>query len=345
MLTLFLLTTVSAVTVNINRDSPRTPVNPDAFAVNGAPLSIGIPWTATRFGGNAASAYNYILDSSNSGLDYYFLTVCRDDPSGSCTAPAPNPTTQDSDIASALAAGAKPLVTAPMMEWIAKTRPKSWSYDWTLYPGQSAKDPWSNAGSGQRWLEPQHVLEFMPWLDANRNAAHTPVTEAWVGNWITHLRATHGNGAVKFFSLDNEPHLWDSTHYSVHPTPTTYDELWEKTVRYASVIKQTEPQAMIFGPVTWGWCDLWWSAADNCGQNPTDRAAHGNVPFLEWYVTQLNTYWINNGVKLVDYLDVHYYPAQSLNSDVTQDDARIFQLKNYMILIMFLLVGLPNQSR
>src|SRR6185503_19599851 len=38
------------------------------------------------------------------------------------------------------------------------------------------------------------------------------------------------------------------------------------------------------------------------------RLAHGNVPLVEWYLQQLRTYEQQNGVRLLDYLDLHYYP-------------------------------------
>jgi hypothetical protein len=45
----------------------------------------------------------------------------------------------------------------------------------------------------------------------------------------------------------------------------TFEEAWAKTLQYASAIKQQEPEALVTGPVTWGYCDLFGSAADNFG--------------------------------------------------------------------------------
>jgi Glycoside hydrolase family 44 len=47
-----------------------------------------------------------------------------------------------------------------------------------------------------------------------------------------------------------------------------------------------------------------------CSPGP-DRAAHGNLDFTDWYLKQIADYYVANGVKLLDYLDVHYYPQAS----------------------------------
>ena len=49
--------------------------------------------------------------------------------------------------------------------------------------------------------------------------------------------AARGKRSVQMYILDNEPMLWNSTHRDVHPEPVTYDELLDRTVRYASAIR------------------------------------------------------------------------------------------------------------
>src|SRR5204862_211320 len=40
-----------------------------------------------------------------------------------------------------------------------------------------------------------------------------------------------------------------------------------------------------------------------------DRRAHGNVPLLPWWLFQMRAHERKTGLKLLDMLDVHYYPA------------------------------------
>jgi hypothetical protein len=122
--------------------------------------------------------------------------------------------------------------------------------------------------------------------------------------------ATQGHAGVRFFALDNEPALWNETHHDVFPSPLTYDQYWSRTQQYAAAIKQRDPAALVFGPADWGWCAYFFSPADNCNIG-SDRIAHGNLEFLDWYLKKAKEHYDATGVRLVDYLDVHYYPQSS----------------------------------
>jgi len=124
---------------------------------------------------------------------------------------------------------------------------------------------------------------------------------------LAHLDDIFGKGKVNFFALDNEPGIWHETHRDVHPKPLTYDELWNRTVQYALAIKKYYPNAKIFGPVPWGWCEYMFSSADSCTVGD-DRKAHGDLPLLEWYIQQIGQYRAQTGIQLVDVIDVHIYP-------------------------------------
>jgi hypothetical protein len=45
----------------------------------------------------------------------------------------------------------------------------------------------------------------------------------------------------------------------------------------------------------------WW----DCRQ---DRRSHGDVAFVPWYLQQMLAYQQQHGVRILDYLDLHYYP-------------------------------------
>jgi len=90
--------------------------------------------------------------------------------------------------------------------------------------------------------------------------------------------------------------------------------MWNRTLYTTMAIKKNFPQIKTLGPVVWGWCAYFYSAADGCTCG-NDCKAHGSAPFLEWYLQQIckNT---QNGAPLVDYLDVHFYPqASGINND------------------------------
>jgi hypothetical protein len=95
----------------------------------------------------------------------------------------------------------------------------------------------------------------------------------------------------------------------VHPEPATYDELLERTIAYGSAVRQADPEAVIAGPAEWGWTNYFNSAADVApGGNKKDRKAHGNVPLLPWYLKKLHEYEKQTGTRILDVVDVHFYP-------------------------------------
>jgi hypothetical protein len=114
-------------------------------------------------------------------------------------------------------------------------------------------------------------------------------------NW---LEATQG-GANVLFSLDNEPDLWSATHPEVHPGAVTYAELAQRNTDYAAAIKDTWPSAKVAGPVNYGFYGF------ERLQGAPDAA---NRNFLDYYLDEMRAADAAAGRRLVDYLDLHWYP-------------------------------------
>ena len=174
----------------------------------------------------------------------------------------------------------------------------------------------------------------------------------WAGGWVNSIVAggSYGNGAsgqgVAVWDLDNEPAWWDAVHRDVHPNPSTYDEVTYGGISTALAVKTADPTALVSGPVIDYWWNYFYSKKDieqgwstgPCYQpwsDPTDRAAHGGVPMIEYYLQQFNAYSQQYGIRLLDYVDIHGYfapdyPAGSGNSvafttagDTQEQEARI----------------------
>ncbi|MBN2235853.1 MAG: hypothetical protein JW706_11945, partial [Opitutales bacterium] len=112
-----------------------------------------------------------------------------------------------------------------------------------------------------------------------------------------------------FYSLDNEPGLWSYTHARNHPNPVTYAELMSKTIEYASMIKDIAPNAVVSGPVTYGWNAMvsMQGASDANGRD-----------FISYYLSSIQQAHQEAGRRLVDVLDVHWYPeAQGGGTRIT----------------------------
>jgi hypothetical protein len=249
-----------------------------------------------RWGGNSTSRYNWQNNTTNTGSDWYFENIVD------------STHTADAFIQQNIDTGTQTLLTMPLIGWVAKNSPANHPFNCAFkvsqYGPQEDTDPWDpDCGNGVS-SSGTEITGNNP-LDTS-----VAVTPAFATGWVNHLLSTFGSattGGVRFYDLDNEPMLWNSTHRDVHPAPTSYDELRDRAIAYAAAIKAADPGAQILGPATWGWCAYFYSAVDGCSPG-ADRAAHNNMDFTEWYLQQLHAYDQAHGTRLLDYVDVHIYP-------------------------------------
>jgi PKD repeat protein len=208
------------------------------------------------------------------------------------------------------------MITVPIIDWVAKlgaNRGKLASFSQAKYGAQTGNDAqwFPDAGNGVLKSTGQNVTGNDP------NDANVANTVGLEQAWAQHLVSTWGaaaNGGLKYYILDNEHSIWQSTHRDVHPTGATMDEIRQKMIDYASAIKQVDAGALVVGPEEWGWSgyfysgyDQQYSAAHNWCCFP-DKQAHGNWDYLPWLLDQLHQYEAANGKRLLDVFSVHYYP-------------------------------------
>ncbi len=301
----------ATVAVAVDPGADRHPVSPLIYGVSfGSDAQAArLRWPVRRWGGNSTSRYSWQDDISNHASDWFFYSIEEDD---SNPAALPDGSAADRFIDSTRSAGGEPLITLPILGWTPIDRQRRWGFSVAKYGAQQQTEctatgnaSWCNpdAGNGNR-------PNGAPIAGNDPHDTSRAVDPSFDTAWMAHIAARTGGagqGGVRFFALDNEPMLWNSTQRDVHPQATTYDELWQRTRDYAAAIKAQDAGARILGPVVWGWCAYFYSAADGCGPGP-DGAAHGNLAFLDWYLKQVADYQTAHGVRLVDYLDVHYYP-------------------------------------
>jgi hypothetical protein len=310
----------SGPVLSINAAAGRHAISDDIYGMNFADeaLAAELRLPVNRRGGNSTTRYNWQNDTYNTGSDWYFENIPENN---SNTSALPNGSAADRFVEQNRRTGTRSILTIPLIGWVAKRRRSSHPYDCgfkvSKYGLQDSVDSWdSDCGNGV------HSSINL----AGNDPADTSVatTTVFVSEWITHLTGRYGsatNGSATYYNLDNEPMLWNSTHRDIHPTPTSYDELRDRTVLYAPAIKAADPAAQTLGPVLWGWCAYFYSAKDNCGASTEDYRAHGNTYFVPWYLQQMQAYQTMNGVRILDYLDLHYYPQSSGVSLSTAGDA------------------------
>ena len=275
-----------------------------AFASQTTLQELRIP--LNRWGGNSTTRYNFELDVQNVAGDYYFENIAL---KGQGTFGSPGyVSSSDLFVQNNQDASAASLITVPATGWVAKDRkdqhPFTCGFPVSRFGQQTSTDPWDpDCGSGKK--------QDGTLIPGDPTQTSKQAGPAFVTSWIQHLVQRHGagdQGGVRFYALDNEINLWNSTHRDVQARSATYDVIWQKTLDYAPAIKSGDPRALVMGYGTWSASDVFNSAKD--GEQPygADRAAHGDKPLMRWYLEQLAEHEKKSGQRLVDCLDVHYYP-------------------------------------
>jgi hypothetical protein len=314
---------VTAVTVNINPLANRHQISPFVYGNNDETISdiTDAGFTYSRWGGNDASNYNYLLQTRNSAGDWYF-----EDYGGAGDQVGLITQTQN--------AGSHALTTMAMMDWVAgeaeTSSNRNWSFSVAKFGAQCSFDPNNtDAGNG-----------LVAGSTGNCNTSKSPVTTNAVTTayyplvdtasecpsgttdgstcidretWAKALAAAF-NGSSEtcsvpyssitschFYDMDNEPDIWSGTHMDVHPAPAGYDELANLYEKEATNLKSWDPEAVRFGPVFCCWWFYW------NGSNNNDKGNHGGVDFLPWWLNQV--YWMDktNGARTLDVFDIHAY--------------------------------------
>jgi len=162
-----------------------------------------------------------------------------------------------------LKTGSASLSTFPVLDWLPKAAGEC-SFSVKKYGAQKATNP-DNADCGNGVLTNGNSVNNDP------NDAYIPVDPSFSQPWIQHEVATYGPGnagGIRFWSLDNEPEWWDSVHNDVYKNASngkpgaSYDDMLARDIQNALAIKQTDPAALVTGPVPGGWSGMLFSKQD-----------------------------------------------------------------------------------
>ncbi len=256
--------------------------------------------TLRRFGGNFATTYNWVTNACNAGKDWqhangdFFADMIglppaeRNRPAAAITA----------THRAALAMGAGSIVALPLAGYVAADK------GGPVPPGEAAPSP-----------------RFVPVSWAVRRGAGEPV-ETDVAN-IPHCLATlvarfgpaTGESGIRGYILDNEPGLWATQHPRIVPSPVRIADLLARSIAAASAIKRIDPTAWVIGPASWGVTGM------VSLQNAPDWAEYrryGSV--LAAYLAAFRDASEREGLRLLDALDVHWYPFSAAGTLYRTED-------------------------
>ncbi len=275
------------VVFTIDTSKGMWPISPDIYGMNsirpGVALDPTMRVTNERLGGNRLSAYNWENNASNAGKDYHY----QNDGYLSSSNAAGDAVRRVLGDAWGMGAGA--VVTVPIGDYVSADKA----------PGGDVRGDGSVGDGGVAYLQQRFRKNvatkgaapvYPP--DQNDDSVYQDEFVAWVKGCTGDVPVT--------FSLDNEPGLWSLTHPEIHASAVTYDELCERTVRFASAIKAVWPTAPVLGFVSYGWNGY------TTLQNAPDSWEKGD--FIDYFLDQMEAAGATAGQRLVDYLDLHWYP-------------------------------------
>jgi Glycoside hydrolase family 44 len=307
----------AAIALTVDAGAGQKQISPYIYGLNFAKKAFAqeIDLPVRRWGGNDTSRYNWQINATNHGSDWFFH---NDTHSHSYTGAAE---TSDQWAAENKIIRAESLITMPMIGYVAKDGNQS-TYGFSIvnYGSQDLNDKdngFPDAGNG--------ISDGVPIIVNDPADTSIAINETFATGWVSHLIETHGAasaGGVKFLALDNEPGLWHETHRDVHRAPLTYDESYTQGALYAAAMKTADPAVLIFGPVQDGWTRYWYASYFSQAQADADRQSHGGLAFVPWYLQRMNAYEQANGVRLLDFLDLHFYPQNGVDQALAGNAAK-----------------------
>jgi len=296
-----------APTLTVDANASRHPISPNIYGIANygldATFAKEIQVGNIRWGGDGTTRYNWQVDSSNAGFDWYFVGGNGE------TTPVPG---AGPDLMVNTYKPANALITIPIIPYVNKTAAWNCSFPVSVYGAQQSTDPYlhPNGDSCGNSL----TAGGTQLIDNNILANHIPNTTGLQQQWLQHLVSTFGTaakGGVQFYQLDNEPYGWGNTHRDVLPNGATYPTILQLGQQYAATIKQVDSTAMVLGPSDFtlgGWVG--------------NTSQQGGLFAGQYYLQQMATYDKANGQRILDYFDEHYYfdtstPAAQLASTRT----------------------------
>ncbi|HEX2592198.1 MAG TPA: glycoside hydrolase family 44 protein [Rhizomicrobium sp.] len=305
-----------AVTIAIDATAKVHPINPmiygAAFASTKALTDLNLP--LNRSGGNATSTYNWLTNASNRANDWYYESYPDPDAGKGKSA--------DQFVNSTKQAGAQPILTVPLVGWVANlgnNRAILPSFSVAKYGAQCSTDFWfPDAGNG---LKPDCST---PITGNDPADAYVPDSTAAEKKWIQHIVGKWGpsaGGGVNYYAMDNEASIWFSTHRDVHPVGPHGVEYRDKVIAMSAAIKAVDSNAKIMAPEEWGWSGYQLSGYDQqyAPQHgwsvfPDRDGPQSGLDYIPWLLKS----WKKSGHP-VDVVSIHFYPQSGeFGNDTSQ---------------------------
>jgi hypothetical protein len=128
-------------------------------------------------------------------------------------------------------------------------------------------------------------------------------------------------GSLVYWNMDNEIEIWEGTHDDVMPAQESAENFMQRYFAVAKKARQLFPGIKLVGAVPaneWQWYN--WSGGITQGGK--------KYPWLEYFIKRVAEEQQASEVRLLDVLDIHFYPGSTSSQDIVQYH-RVFFDKNY----------------
>lgn len=144
---------------------------------------------------------------------------------------------------------------------------------------------------------------------------------------LSHFFGSGGLGLnpdnFSYWNMDNEPEIWNGTHDDVIPQQIPADSFMTLYFETAKKARALYPSIKLVGPVPaneWQWFKWGEEALKINGQY---------YCWLEYFIKRIADEQKATGIKLLDVLDLHFYPYETADAQVVQLH-RVFFDKSYV---------------
>lgn len=284
-------TTNQASRISVSPSKQIRKISPYIYGVNTDVDLNAVSAKSIRLGGNRMSAYNWENNMSNAGSDYYntsdmyLITNIPDEfkrvPGGPALALSHDAQAHNVPYT---------LLTLQMMGYVTSSK--------------RGRLPETAAAPSDYWVKVEHRKGGELSLEPDKKD-ETVYTDEYLNYLFDKLGKSDSETGIKAFALDNEPALWQHTHSLVQREPLSCAELIKKSVELASIVKEMDSGAEVFGPSLFGY-----SAFNTFGGAPDWeqlKADNGYRWFIDYYLDEMRKAEEKSGTRLLDVLDIHYY--------------------------------------
>lgn len=185
-------------------------------------------------------------------------------------------------------------------DW-AYNQSKWWSGVGQNLAGGGTPDP---AGGSKALIEGNPDLYLENWTADSTTA----ILDHWFGPSGLGLDSTH----IRYWSMDNEPEIWNGTHDDVYPIQPDAETFMQKYFAVAKLARAKFPGIKLMGPVPaneWQWYNY------NGGKISYKGKSY---VWLEYFIMRCAEEEQATGIRLLDVLDIHFYPEATAASDLVQ---------------------------